>query len=329
MQSVQFFISKIESTHVPYKMSLPADIKTQFLEFYNAHDIENLRYMLHDLPACVMNNLWTWTTFEYVDFIYLIHDVWHLEWNEILQLGCYYNFPKFIDVAVDNGANNWAVATISACGGGRMDMINLTVSCAGDRNQPIPWAHCLLNAINCKQLHIVEWIIDTHSVSITDAMITAACRGGNIDIANVIFRTCNIASTDWNIAMQIACKGGSVDVVKLAIHYGTTIGTTFTWNDGLWMHCELYSPSCYDIICLMLQCGATEVSYLKPDSIEMLFARGIDEVCFNRLERNGTQALAELCAQIRATRASQQGMLEAYLPKVVAALSLDYVVYHN
>ncbi len=76
--------------------------------------------------------------------------------------------------------------------------------------------------------------------------LSSACRGGHMDIANLMIKK---GANNWNIALYYACENGQMDCVKLMIEKGAE-----SWNYALRYACK---HDHLEIVKLMVEKGAT------------------------------------------------------------------------
>ena len=100
--------------------------------------------------------------------------------------------------------------------------------------------YCIKNDI-IKVRKLIKMNIDLN----WDWGLLGACRGGNIDIINLIIEK---GSNNWHYGLEGACKGGHLDIVKLMIEEGAD-----HWNCGLAYAC---TGGNIDIVKLMIEKGA-------------------------------------------------------------------------
>jgi ankyrin repeat protein len=148
-----------------------------------------------------------------------------------LQVACYGNHTEIINLMESKGANDWRKAFNSACLGGNMTIVNMTIS---KRTDIIDWNIGLQNACGNKEANqeVVNLMI-ANGANDWNGGLRGACYGGNYNFALLMISK---GANDWNQGLSFACKDGENKLSKLMIERGAT--RCLSCDEDLEMHIE-------------------------------------------------------------------------------------------
>ncbi|MEM3858316.1 MAG: ankyrin repeat domain-containing protein [Candidatus Micrarchaeaceae archaeon] len=189
-------------------------------------------------------------------------------WNWCLSYACESGNKKYIEHAIQNGANDYNLGLKHACKGGYMDVIEYLISKgANDYNLG------LFGACQGGHLNVVEFMI-YKGANNWDLGLEGACQGGHRELVEFMISK---GAKNWNWGLKYACESGNKDIINLLISKGANC-----WNLGL------YGASLgghKDIIDFMISKGATYVNWGLEGAcqgghrelVEFMISKGADD----------------------------------------------------
>lgn len=134
------------------------------------------------------------------------------DWNMGLCGACNSDNLEIVNLMISHGACEWNWGLRSACEYGKLNMVNFMISKGADA-----WESALYNACNgcydcgdisqnnSERINIINLLITKIGIICNwNWILKGACRGGNIDIVNLIISK---GANNWDIGLGRACLG--------------------------------------------------------------------------------------------------------------------------
>ena len=203
---------------------------------------------------CWLGNTLCFQKWGDLDVPYINTNNWYymfiaVKWNYGLMKACQSGNIDLVNYMIEKGAYNWNNGLYGACQGGNIDLVNYMIEKI-EKEADNFHDESIINRfenglVRAGILGVCNFNDGLHG----------ACRGGNIDLVNLMIEK---GADDWDWGLSGACIGGNIDLVNLMIEKGAD-----DWNLGL---SAAWRGGHHELVDLMTDKGATNGHYFRERS---------------------------------------------------------------